>query len=101
MIPDIYILIIDQGTPVEPQGSRFILRVPENSTATPVVAVLVAGVEVHPEGAGEQHRVLRDDGDARSQVVQPQGRDVQPINHDAALRGLHDAEQRQRQRGLS
>ena len=87
----IYISIIDQAT----------LVLPPSPLCAPVVVVLVAGVEVHPEGAGEQHRVLRDDGDARSQVVQPQGRDVQPVDHDAALRGLHDAEQRQRQRGLS
>ena len=36
-----------------------------------VVVVLLEGVEVDPEGAGEEDRVLRDDGQLLAEVVQP------------------------------
>ena len=35
------------------------------------VVVLLEGVEVDPERAGEEHRVLRDDRQLLAQVVQP------------------------------
>ena len=36
-----------------------------------VVVVLLEGVEVDPEGAGEEDRVLRDDRQLLAEVVQP------------------------------
>lgn len=37
-----------------------------------LVGVLIKGVQVVPHGAGEQHRLLRNDADLAAQLVQPQ-----------------------------
>ena len=44
--------------------------------------MLVARVEVVPEAAGEEDGVLGDDREAGAELVQPQPRDVHPINTD-------------------
>lgn len=49
-----------------------------------LVGVHAEGVEVHAQRAREQHRVLRDDGDARAQLVQPDGGDVDAVDQDLA-----------------
>ena len=57
--------------------------------------------QVHPDGAREEDGLLRDDGDARAQLGQPQQTDVLAVHVDGATSGLDDAEERQRQGGLS
>ena len=57
--------------------------------------------QVHPDGAREQDGVLRDDGDARPQLGQPEQPDVLAVDVDGPARRLDDAEERQRQRRLS
>lgn len=49
-----------------------------------VIGVDAEGVEVEPQRAREQHRVLRDDGDARAQLVQPDRRHVDAVDQDLA-----------------
>ena len=66
-----------------------------------LVRVVAEGVEVHPEGAGEEDGVLRDDGELAAEVVQPELRDGPPVYLDAALRGLHQPEQGHGERGLA
>ena len=44
--------------------------------------MVVAGVEVVPEAAGEEDGVLGDDGEAGAELVQPQPRDVHSVNTD-------------------
>ena len=57
--------------------------------------------QVHPDGARKEDGVLRDDGDSRAQLGQPQQPDVLAVHVDGAIRRLDDAEERQRQGGLS
>lgn len=54
-----------------------------------LIGVDLEGVEVHAQRAREQHGVLRDDGDARAQLVQPDGRDVDAVDLDLALHRFH------------
>ena len=49
------------------------------------VRVAVEGVQVAAHGAGEEHRVLRDGGDAASHLVQPQAQQVHPVHGDCTL----------------
>lgn len=65
------------------------------------VGVPAEGVEVAPDGAGEEDGVLRYDCQARAQVVQLDGGDVQPVDVDAPGAGLEEAEERQGQGALA
>ena len=47
-----------------------------------LVTVPLKRVEVVPEAAGEEDRVLGDDGELAAELVQPQPRDVHPVNTD-------------------
>ncbi len=58
-------------------------------------------VQIGPQRAREQHRVLRHDGELRAQVPEAHARDVQAINQDAPGGNLHNSEQREHQRALA
>lgn len=51
-----------------------------------VVIVFLVRVEVISEGGIEERRVLRDDGDAASQLVEAQLADVNAVNSDGSFR---------------
>lgn len=57
------------------------------------VGVVVEGVEVGADGAREEDGVLRDDGEARAQVVQVDLGNVLPVDVDAAGAGFDEAEE--------
>lgn len=65
------------------------------------VGVLVKGIEVRAHGAGEQDRVLGDDGQAGAQGMQVDCGDVEAVDVDAALAGLEEAEEGERQGRLA
>mmetsp|Transcript_37645 Transcript_37645/g.63337 ORF Transcript_37645/g.63337 Transcript_37645/m.63337 type:complete len:249 (-) Transcript_37645:893-1639(-) len=50
----------------------------------PLVLRLAVGVEVVPQGAREEGRLLRDDGQRVPQVVQPDGHDVHAVDPNVA-----------------
>ena len=52
------------------------------------VGVLVKGVQVRADGAGEKDRVLRYDCDAASEVVEADFRHVDAVNVDGTLARL-------------
>ncbi len=58
-------------------------------------------VEVPPHGAGEQERVLRDDGDGPPQAVQPHPQHGATVDGDVPGAGLGQAEEGRHHRGLA
>ncbi len=65
------------------------------------VGVLLEGVEVEAHGAGEEQRLLRDDGDAAAQRVQRHVARVHAVHHHAPVQRPAQAEQRRHQRRLA
>ena len=59
------------------------------------------GVQVLAERAGKEKGVLRDDGEAAAEVVQPDARHVQAVDLERPPRGLHEPEQRLQERRLA
>lgn len=96
-------VLIDRG--VEMELLRRISRVdevrPPESRPKLGVAELAKWVEVASDGAAEELRVLRDDGDRASQIVQTQGRDVESVDPDTSRAQLDHAEEGGHDRALS
>ena len=65
------------------------------------VRVLVVGVEVGAHGTAEQHRILRNSGNASTYIVKSQLEDVDAIEEDAAFVRLDEAEEGDDERALS
>ena len=57
------------------------------------VGVFAVRVDVRPQRAGEEHRILRDDGEATAQRGQRHARDVDAIDEDGDGAQLGDAEE--------
>ena len=65
------------------------------------VGVLVEGVEIAAHGAGEEHGVLRDDGETAAEVVQVDLGDIDAVDEDLAFAGREEAEEREGKRGFA
>ena len=66
-----------------------------------IIGVVIEGVEVASDCAGEEHRVLGNDGQARSEVVELDLGDIETVNADGARASLQEAEERQGQGGFT
>lgn len=65
------------------------------------IGLVVERVEVGAYGAREEDGVLRDDGQARAQVVKLDGGDIDAIDMNAAGASLDEAEEGKGERGFS
>lgn len=62
-----------------------------------IVAELIEGVEIRPDRAGEENRVLWDDGETRAEVVEFDLRNIDAVDSDAPFAALKEAEEGERQ----
>lgn len=60
------------------------------------VGMPLEGIQVGPHGAGEEHRVLRDDGEPAAQIVQLDLGNILPVDVNGARTCLEEAEERER-----
>mmetsp|Transcript_38462 Transcript_38462/g.115331 ORF Transcript_38462/g.115331 Transcript_38462/m.115331 type:complete len:259 (-) Transcript_38462:4107-4883(-) len=65
------------------------------------VGVLVEGVEVRADRAGEEDGILRDDGDLLPQLLETEGADIDIVDGDGATGELYDSQQRNHEGALA
>ena len=65
------------------------------------IGVLVEGIEVRADGAGEENRVLGDDGKTAAEVVEVDLGDVDAVDEDLTFAGGEEAEEGEGQRGFA